>query len=118
MPLKLKHPCANHDCPNLAEPGKRFCHIHQQYEDRLYNRLARANGQDRDYWSSANWRKKRAAVLREHPFCSICGKPATEVDHIIPLRKGGTDDNFNLRALCKKCHSSKSARDGRWGRGH
>lgn len=41
---------------------------------------------------------------------------ATEVDHIIPKRKGGKDRWENLQSLCKACHSKKTAiEDGRWG---
>jgi len=58
--------------------------------------------------------------------CPLCADPfgehgdrvvaATEVDHIVPLRAGGTNDAENLQALCKSCHSRKTAiEDGRWG---
>ena len=41
--------------------------------------------------------------------------PAQKVDHIVPLERGGTHDKANLQALCKPCHSSKTAReDDRW----
>ncbi len=33
---------------------------------------------------------------------------ATEIDHIIPLKNGGTNDIENLQALCKRCHSKKT----------
>lgn len=52
--------------------------------------------------------------------CSICGKPyATnhEIDHIVPLFKGGTDNSENLRSLCYKCHRRKSG-DELKGRGY
>lgn len=38
-------------------------------------------------------------------------RPATEVDHIIPRSKGGTDIWENLQALCKSCHSKKTRRE-------
>jgi len=37
--------------------------------------------------------------------------PATEVDHIIPKAKGGTDDMSNLQAINKECHKKKTARE-------
>lgn len=33
---------------------------------------------------------------------------AAEVDHKLPLSKGGTDDKDNLQALCACCHSMKT----------
>ena len=44
--------------------------------------------------------------------CGHCGKKldVTEmtVDHIFPLYKGGTHDEYNLIALCKECNNEKS----------
>jgi len=41
--------------------------------------------------------------------------PATEAHHILPLGRGGSNHESNLSSLCKRCHSSISARDGdRW----
>ena len=56
------------------------------------------------------WRKIRARVLAERPMCAThCGRAATEVDHVIPLKRGGTNDRSNLVPLCKRCHSRKTA---------
>lgn len=55
------------------------------------------------------WRELRASFLAEHPRCADCAAPATEVDHIISLRRGGANDAANLRALCKPCHARKTA---------
>lgn len=46
--------------------------------------------------------------------CVSCGqwflKSDITVDHIISKRKGGTDDYWNLQAMCKPCNSSKRDR--------
>lgn len=65
----------------------------------------------------AEWRKLRTVVLaRDNHLCQECqrnGKlmPATEVDHVTPKAKGGTDDIANLQGLCSPCHIEKTARE-------
>jgi 5-methylcytosine-specific restriction protein A len=60
------------------------------------------------------WAKLRRTILkRDHYVCQIqgpyCYQRATEVDHI-----AGSDDHRaeNLRAVCQKCHATKSSREG------
>ena len=50
-------------------------------------------------------------VLREEPMCRACGGAASQVDHIMPLSRGGTNDRANLQPLCHSCHSRKTARE-------
>ena len=38
-------------------------------------------------------------------------RQANEVDHIIPLAKGGTDELRNLQAINAECHRRKTAAD-------
>jgi 5-methylcytosine-specific restriction protein A len=69
----------------------------------------------------ARWRAIRLAHLKRHPLCVECealglGVPATDVDHVVPLRRGGTHAASNLQSLCHIHHSRKTAReDGRFG---
>lgn len=39
---------------------------------------------------------------------SWCDAPALDVDHIIALWNGGTNDRSNLEALCSTCHAQKT----------
>ena len=82
----------------------------------------RGSSASRGYGS--RWQAYRAAYLREHPLCAECESdgaitPATVVDHIIP-HKGDAGlfwNPANHRALCKRCHDRKTAKeDGRWGK--
>ena len=58
------------------------------------------------------WVGMRHVVLVEEPVCRACGrKPSTQVDHIIPLCKGGTDSRDNLQGICFECHEIKTAKD-------
>ena len=42
------------------------------------------------------------------PLCTYCGDPATTIDHIIPLSKGGSGERENLTPACKRCNSRKN----------
>jgi 5-methylcytosine-specific restriction endonuclease McrA len=45
--------------------------------------------------------------------CAACGKKTKRltVDHIIPLKKGGSNWPKNLQMLCATCNGSKNAKD-------
>lgn len=67
------------------------------------------NGNDR------TWRKIRERILiRDSYLCQYCGNDANTVDHIIPITKGGTDEEFNLTSACNACNSRKGNRMGRF----
>jgi RNA-directed DNA polymerase len=75
------------------------------------------------YWSSRMGTHpempKRVATLlkKQKGKCAHCGlyfrtEDLLEVDHIIPLSKGGKDEYKNLQVLHKHCHDTKTANDG------
>lgn len=75
---------------------------------------SRPNAAKRGY--GRKWRMIRAAFLKAHPQCA-CGAAATEVDHILALSKGGTNEWANLQPMCKPCHARKTvAVDGALGK--
>lgn len=57
-------------------------------------------------------RAKRESLLRtwraERRACAYCGDPATTVDHVVPLVRGGTNWEGNLAPACRKCNGSKA----------
>lgn len=58
----------------------------------------------------------RAKHFRLKPLCVMCeavGRTelATELDHIVPLYKGGADQDHNRQGLCYACHKVKTAQD-------
>lgn len=65
-------------------------------------------------------RKPIPAKLRHEVFkrdnyrCRECGatnkETTLEIDHIVPVSKGGTNDLTNLQTLCKKCNRAKHTR--------
>ena len=69
-------------------------------------------------WDSANQRKLLTPKLREEIMkrdnytCQICGKympdkVGLQIDHIIPIAKGGKTVPSNLQVLCSRCNGSK-----------
>lgn len=55
---------------------------------------------------------RNARILDHEPLCRICKAAgriaaATEVDHIVALCNGGTEDESNLQPTCKKCNELK-----------
>jgi 5-methylcytosine-specific restriction protein A len=58
--------------------------------------------------------KLRRRRLNAQPLCQDCEVKglttlATTPDHIIPLAKGGTDTDDNIRCLCADCHAIRTA---------
>lgn len=57
----------------------------------------------------------RFRVLERDSFkCVYCGMPGThcvlEVDHVVPVARGGTNELANLAASCADCNAGKSSR--------
>lgn len=77
-----------------------------------------ARRQGRVYWRLL----QRSRVLRREPGaveygevliddpCSYCGGRGGEIDHVVPLKSGGTHAIDNLTAACPRCNRSKGAR--------
>jgi len=58
--------------------------------------------------------RKRFEVFKRDDFtCRYCGKKSPEVilevDHIVPVAEGGSDDAINLATSCWACNSGKSS---------
>jgi 5-methylcytosine-specific restriction enzyme A len=57
---------------------------------------------------------KKYVLQRNNYQCQSCGQQNTEtqlnIDHIIPLAKGGSNDISNLQVLCSRCNQKKKAR--------
>lgn len=74
----------------------------------------------RRYQHSAEYERQKMTsslrydILRRDGFrCTICGRSASEgarleVDHILPVSKGGRTEPSNLRTLCMDCNRGKS----------
>lgn len=63
------------------------------------------------------WRRLRRRILERDGYrCRACGRPGRlEVDHVVPVSRGGGDDPANLQALCRTCHIDKTAGENQSG---
>lgn len=104
MPWKPPRRCSSPLCPELATLDSR-CEKHR--------REANAARKQRETWRDygPEWQNIRRQVLRLEPACRFCNSPATVVDHILPLKDGGTHEPHNLRPLCKSCHDRRTYYD-------
>ena len=61
--------------------------------------------------STRLWRNIRERVLRRDGYiCQYCGQEADTVDHVIPRRLGGNDNDQNLVSSCRRCNLAKGGR--------
>lgn len=64
------------------------------------------------WYGRKRWKELRLVILAENPICARCDSHSEVVDHKNPHR--GDERMFyarwNLQALCKRCHDSKTAR--------
>jgi 5-methylcytosine-specific restriction endonuclease McrA len=53
-------------------------------------------------------RKLNTAILERDGYrCRYCGVPASHVDHLHPLSRGGRWTATNMVACCARCNSSR-----------
>lgn len=115
-------------CGNLIPYGSAYCKactpiVTAEREARKaeYNKTANKRyNKTRDpkygrFYNSGEWRALSAKRLQDDGFrCVMCGKIASEVDHIIPIQTPeGWElrlDYDNTRSLCKDCHNEKHDR--------
>lgn len=116
MPRKPKSPCSHPGCPKLTYD--RYCKEHKSLVNKNYNKYQRDPNSNKRYGRA--WKRIRDRYVKANPLCVKClenGRltPVEEVHHIKPLAEGGSNDFSNLMSLCKSCHSSITAKDGkRW----
>ena len=105
MPSKPLKPCKYPGCPKLTSGS--YCEVHAGKAASDYNKYTRAPDHNKKYGRS--WKRIRDRYIKSHPICERCitsGKvtPVEEVHHILPVNKGGGNEDSNLMSLCHSCH--------------
>lgn len=55
--------------------------------------------------------RRQRVLERDGHRCQECGATELlEIDHVVPVAHGGTEDESNLQVLCEKCNNRKGAR--------
>ena len=109
----------------LQKAEEKLNNMHKEIQDR--NKKAEEHHQIKyGPWNVVNRNQKQMQIARDllvnQIFCSYCGNFGTEtkdkenntweIDHIIPVSRGGTNDLHNLTKACQNCNKSKSNQIG------
>lgn len=107
------------DCPRPAmaiailNVAEQIIEINSRAPVRMPRRDAhscqRDSNKSRRGLSNKRWQQIRCEVFeRDGWACVYCGsEDDLTCDHVIPLVRGGTNDNENLATACRSCNSSK-----------
>lgn len=112
MRLKL---CGYPGCNKFAINNPYYCPEHQALADKKRAENAFKNATRYADYSNPEWRKLRAKVLTEHPYCAKCGitNVKLHVHHIEPVRLNPQRflDESNLIVLCESCHTIETQKE-------
>lgn len=120
--MSIKRLCNHPCCSRFRVEGSKYCERHkekdeaidkQKEEERAKKRFQnyKANPDHAAYWQSSKWKQISSRMLKEHPYCSICGRNdiRLNVHHHYPR---GYDyfndvdfyDEDRLMVVCTACH--------------
>lgn len=117
MPRRIKRACRHVLCPGTTIHRSGYCDAHQQAEGSWKKRQERTGNRHQRGYGTA-WQKLRLLILkRDRYLCQYCkqlgiAEAGNTVDHIVSKAKGGTDAQSNLQTLCRRCHATKTGREG------
>ncbi len=85
--------------------------MYREYKSSISNKERQAKFREKGGGDPENWTSIRIPILkRDEYMCAYCGRRGDTVDHITPKSQGGTEDESNLVACCKRCNSRKGDR--------
>jgi len=114
--MRLSRPCLT--CGRRTEPGRSRCRPCEATRRRPENRRSSARRRVRLHQGDGDGaarRLRREIKTQGGVSCIRCGAftptPLVEVDHSLPLHRGGTDVDDNVAPMCQPCHRTKTAAD-------
>ena len=112
--MKLPRQCL--DCGAITQAGKSRCAIHTRAKRKVWDLGSVQNRKRRMQNGDGAAARLRAKVNREGGgYCVKCNDlypaPMLNVDHIIRMANGGTDEDENLQLLCKYHHNIKNRQE-------
>jgi 5-methylcytosine-specific restriction protein A len=122
MPTRPKGPCRTQGCYKKSTHGY-YCNKHWEAAEAKEKARKQRVEKKRDnpykhLYGTKGWRKIRDRQLKDEPNCSMCGRRANTVDHVIEHHGEPSlfFDRGNLQSMCTTCHSRKTATyDGGFG---
>lgn len=129
--IKPKKPCAHPGCVKWATHGS-YCAEHyaeflrkrEEQKKKFFANWQEKKKQNQNHYErpaeqllyrDPKWQKASKIFLMANPICVICGRPATDTDHIRP-HKGDYNlfwDVSNWQPLCHECHARKTYQENR-----
>lgn len=103
--------------PSVSNAMKMFSNIDASNSDILKSDIQNGGGDSSNgtkFKRNVSTSKKKRVAASQKWHCSICKEildETYEVDHIIALKDGGSNEIDNLRALCRPCHAKKTAEE-------
>lgn len=113
MPDKLCHPCGAPLCPRLAV-RRGYCIEHaKENSKRVYAEDHRRRGSPSTQGYGRRHSRWSRMVLARDIVCQHCRvRLATQADHVIPVKAGGSWTEFsNGAGLCRSCHARKTRKE-------
>lgn len=112
MPVRAPSVCPH--C-NRAHTKSEPCEAVQRMERERKARFDQKRPSARQRGYDAEWERESKAFLAVYSSCRRCGKQATLVDHITPIRVAPHRrmDRTNWQPLCTPCHSGAKQRQDR-----
>jgi len=102
---RVQRPCLTCGAPCTASRCPSCTRARQRVRD-AWRGSARQRGYNAEYE-----RNRKLVLAASDGVCAWCHRrPATTVDHTIPLAKGGTNEIGNLIPSCGLCNASRGSR--------